>query len=89
MQYISILDYSTGNNLIIEDEDDLTKGLQDYDIEALLSALGFHMSNCNWMQTEEDPGQSRTTLRELEDEHYEEVEKLCIERNLSAEDNGE
>lgn len=88
MQYISVLDYSTGCNLIIEDEEDLTKDMQSEYVEELLQALGHHPSNCNWMQTEEDPEMARTTLRELADENYEAIEAKCIELLKGAEDNG-
>lgn len=73
--YISILDFSTENNLILEDEDEITKGMQTEDIESLLGEFGFHASQCSFMVTDEDPETQRTTMRELADEDYDNIIK--------------
>lgn len=85
MTYISILDYSTGNSLIIEDEDDLTKSLQNEDIEVLLDTLGHHPSNTSFMVTDEDPRGQRVTLRELADDNFDRIEQTCLKRLKGAE----
>lgn len=73
MNYISILDYSTDNNLIIEDTDGLTEGMEDEEIGVLLETLGINVSTSLFMVTSEDPGPSRTTLKELADDIYEDL----------------
>ncbi len=53
--YISILDYSRGTVSIINDTENVTKGIQNEDIYEMLDALGFKERETNFMITEEDP----------------------------------
>lgn len=85
--YISILDYSTGNNLVIHDEHDFVKGMQTEDVEDLLYALGFRHSQVSYMVTEEDPVSPMVTLDEITEENLDEVERICQKRLRGAESN--
>lgn len=85
MKYLSILDYSTGNSLIVEDEDSLLNDLQNEDIENLLESIGFHSSEINWMVTDEDPRGQRVSLRDLTEENYDRIESVCLKRMKGAE----
>lgn len=88
--YISILDYSRQSVVIINDTENACCGLNNDEMEMVLSMIGFHPSEINWMTTDEDPYEQVSdyvTLRDLCEEVGEEIlEEVCRQINVSAED---
>lgn len=88
--YISILNYSNGTLVIINDTENVTKDMNDDVMDDVLYALGYKDSEISWMKTEEDPLEATSdyvTLNELCDEADEDV-IAAINRqiNVSAEE---
>lgn len=66
--YISVFDYSTGKVFVLEDTEGIIKENRNDMVEELLSDLGFHLSNCSYMTTEDTPECLITTVEKFKEE---------------------
>lgn len=75
MTYISLIDYSSSRNLLITVEQDLKT---DAEVETMLESAGFKLSECSYMFTPDDPGQTRVSINELIGQHKDRTTAVTI-----------